>query len=83
MEIIPSLTICNGKYGPISKGTRGTIVCFASTGRVGVSFFNFTLGHNCNSSALDGTGLYLKRADIQLSEKRIDDDFAELVRICE
>jgi len=72
-----------GHYGPIKKGAKGYITRVASTGRVGVSFYNYYEGHDCNQSAPNGTGLYIEPRYLKGAPKTIEDDFAELARMCE
>lgn len=72
-----------GNYAKIKKGSRGYVTRIASTGRIGVSFYNYTGGHDCNQSAVDGSGLYIQSRFLTIVDKTIEDDFAELARMCE
>jgi len=76
--LLQTLYTPNFSYGKIKKGSVGTVCRIAKTGAIGVSFFNYTGGHDCNNSCKDGTGLYINSTVIKKQPKSIEQEFKEL-----
>ena len=78
VRLITTLNEPNGEYEKIKRGSFGVVCRIAHTGSIGVSFYDYTGGHDCNQSCQNGTGLYIKPQYLEKIPKSIEEEFKEL-----